>query len=283
MDGIDAGPGGLRHRRRNLPLVISLGCILLIAGAAVAAPLLTPFGPTEQRLEERFLPPLSAGHLLGTDDIGRDILTRIVYGSRAALLVGLASVSVALAAGLAAGLSAGFIGGVLDAGLMLVSDAVLSFPTVLLAIAVVSVMGYGLPQVTLALGVIFSPVITRLVRAETLALRTEGFVESARALGTPWYRILTRHIVPNLIGRLVVQGTIIFALAIVIEASLSYLGLGSQPPEPSWGLMLKDARNYLSPAPWMAIAPGVALALTVFSFNLLGDAVSDLFDPRGRR
>jgi peptide/nickel transport system permease protein len=159
-------------------------------------------------------------------------------------------------------------------------DSLLSFPTILLAITVVSFLGYGLLQVMLAIGIIFSPVFARLVRAETLVIKTEAYVEASRSLGSSIVKTVYKHIIPNLLGKVIVQCSITFALTVVIEASLSYLGLGSQPPDPSWGLMLKDARNYLVLAPWMAIYPGLALALTVLCFNILGDTLSEMLNPK---
>jgi peptide/nickel transport system permease protein len=178
------------------------------------------------------------------------------------------------------GLVAALSGELTDNTLMLLMDSLLSFPTILLAITVVSFLGYGLLQVMIAIGVIFSPVFARLVRAETLVIKTEGYVEASRSLGSPIIKIVFKHIIPNLLGKVVVQCSITFALTVVIEASLSYLGLGTQPPTPSWGLMLKDARNYLALAPWMAIYPGLALAFTVFAFNILGDVLSEKVNPK---
>jgi ABC-type dipeptide/oligopeptide/nickel transport system permease subunit len=267
------------HRKRRTAWIVSIVCLCyigLLLASALLAPLVAPFDPTEQHLDERVLKPGREGHLLGTDGLGRDVLSRIIYGSRSALVVGLVSVSIALVVGLVLGLLAGLAEGIVDQAVMLLMDALLSFPTVLLAITVVTFLGYGLPQVMLAMGVIFSPVFARLIRAETLAVKTEGFVESSRALGTPVVKIIYRHLLPNMTGRIVVQCAIIFALSVVIESSLSYLGLGTQPPEASWGLMLKDARNYLLHSAYLAVFPGLAIALTVLSFNMLGDAVADL-------
>jgi len=268
-----------RARTANRLFLAATLFILILGAAAVAAPRIVPYDPVAQNVEERYQPP-GAKHWLGTDNFGRDVFSRIVMGSRSALLVGIVSVTIATAVGMIVGLTAGLAAPAVDQTLMLLMDSLLSFPTILLAITVVSFLGYGLLQVMIAIGVIYSPVFARLVRAETLALRHEGYVEASRALGTPILKIVVRHIVPNLLGRVIVQGSITFALSVVIEASLSYLGLGTQPPTPSWGLMLKDARSYLAQAPWMAFYPGLALAMTVLSFNIVGDALSERLNPR---
>ncbi|MFP4484399.1 MAG: ABC transporter permease [Spirochaetaceae bacterium] len=262
---------------------VSILFVAVLLVVAVASPLLAPADPTEQELDKRFLPPGREGHVLGTDDFGRDVLSRVMYGAQSALLVGIVAVSVALVVGLIIGLAAGLAEGILDNGLMLIMDGVLSFPTVLLAITVVSVFGYGLLQVMIALGIIFSPLFARTVRAETLAIKAEAYVESSRALGTALWRTVALHIIPNMLPKVIVLASTTFALSVAIEASLSYLGLGTQPPEPSWGLMLKDARGYLSNAPWLAIYPGLAIALTVFSFNVIGDTLSEQLNPTLRR
>jgi peptide/nickel transport system permease protein len=251
--------------------------------AAVAAPFVSPHDPTSQDYDSRLLRPGTEGHLFGTDELGRDVFSRVIHGSRSAILVGSVSVSIALALGLVIGLAAGMLGGPVENALMLAMDAILSFPTILLAIAVVTVFGYGLSQVMVAVGVVFAPVFARLIRAEALALKTEGYVESARALGLPGWKIVAVHIVPNMLGKIVVQCSVTFALSVVIEAGLSYLGLGTQPPNPSWGLMLKDARNYLFSAPWLALYPGLAVAVTVLSFNVLGDTLAERLNPLADR
>jgi peptide/nickel transport system permease protein len=267
--------------RKSQRVLFSLAVLflLVLVGSALAAPLVAPYKPTEQYLAKRFHAP-SLENLLGTDNYGRDILSRIIFGSRSALIVGIVTVTLALVIGSTIGLMAGLGSKNLDSALMLFMDSVLSFPTILLAITVVSFLGYGLVQVMLALGIISSPIFARLVRAETLSIKTEGYVEAGRALGTPMIKIVFKHIVPNLLGKVVVQCSITFALSIVIEASLSYLGVGTQPPAASWGLMLKDARNYLVQAPWMAIYPGLCLALTVLAFNIIGDTLAERLNPR---
>ena len=267
------------YRQRNILFYLSILFLAILGVAAVAAPLIAPYHPTNQDLEQRFKPP-GRLHLLGTDNFGRDILSRIIFGSRSALMVGIVAVTIAVVIGSLVGLVAGLNEGYVDNALMLLMDSLLSFPTILLAITVVSFLGYGLLQVMLAIGIIFSPVFARLVRAETLAIKTEAYVEASRSLGSPVVKTVYKHIIPNLLGKVIVQCSITFALTVVIEASLSYLGLGSQPPNPSWGLMLKDARNYLVLAPWMAIYPGLALALTVLCFNILGDTLSEKLNPK---
>ena len=258
---------------------ISATYILLLAAVALFAPWISPHSPTKQNLDARFLPP-GAAHILGTDDFGRDVFSRIIFGARSALLVGVISVSIAVFIGLMVGLIAALSQNIVDQALMLVMDSLLSFPTILLAIAVISLLGYGLLQITVVLGIVYSPVFARLVRAEALSILSEEYIEASRALGSSTLKIVYRHVIPNLIGRVVVQGSIVFALALVIEASLSYLGLGTQPPNPSWGLMLKGARNYLIQAPWLAVFPGAVLSLTVLCFNVLGDTLSDRINPK---
>jgi peptide/nickel transport system permease protein len=269
----------IRRRATNRLLYLSIAYLVILGAAALAAPWVAPYDPTAQNLAERFAPP-TTGHPLGTDNFGRDVLSRVIFGSRSALLVGIVAVSIATLLGSTVGLAAALSGRAADNVLMLLMDGLLSFPTVLLAITVVSFLGYGVVQVMVAIGIIYSPVFARLVRAETLSVKTEGYIEASHSLGTPLTRIIFRHILPNILGKVVVQCSITFALTVVIEASLSYLGLGTQPPTPSWGLMLKDARDYLVQAPWMALYPGIVLALTVLSFNVLGDTLSEKLNPK---
>lgn len=269
--------------RRRLSLnAFQWSCAVWLAAlvlVAAAAPLLAPWDPLRQDLELSKAPPGSPGHALGTDDLGRDQLSRLIYGSRAALAVGLATVAVSAGVGLAVGLAAGLGGRRLDAALMLLMDALLSVPTVLLAIAVVAFMGYGLPQIMLALGVVYSPVFARLARTETLALKGEPFVEASAVLGSRLAKTVRLHILPNIAGPVVTQAALTFAMAVVVESSLSYLGLGVQPPEASWGLMLREGRNFMIQAPWLSLFPGLAIALTVLACNVLGDWLARRFDP----
>ena len=266
-------------KNRNTLFYLSVGYIVILGAAALAAPWIAPHSPTDQNYDARFSPSDSV-HLLGTDNFGRDILSRVIYGSRSALLVGIVAVSIAVLIGSIVGLVAGLAGRATDNLLMLLMDSLLSFPTILLAITVVSFLGYGLIQVMLAIGVIFSPVFARLVRAETLVIKTESYVEASRALGRPIIKTVYKHIIPNLLGKVIVQCSITFALTVVIEASLSYLGLGTQPPDPSWGRMLSEGRAYFQQSVWLAIFPGLAIMLTVLGFNLLGDGLRDALDPR---
>ncbi len=268
-----------RSNIRNWIFKFAVLFILLLGVTAIAAPLIAPYNPTDQEISNRFSAP-DVHHVLGTDNFGRDLLSRIIFGSRSALIVGIVSTSIAVLIGMTIGLWAGLASKLTDNILMLLMDSLLSFPTILLAITVVSFFGYGLVQVMVAIGVIYSPVFARIVRAETLIIKTESYVEASRSLGTPVLKRVFIHIIPNLLAKVIVQSTITFALAIVIEASLSYLGLGTQPPTPSWGLMLKDAKDYLIQAPWMAVYPGLALAFSVFSFNIIGDTLSERLNPR---
>jgi peptide/nickel transport system permease protein len=263
-------------RGRRILEIAVLGSLVVILGAALFAPVLAPYDPVSQRLEQRFLPPGSDGFLFGTDNLGRDILSRVIYGGRSALLVGTIAVALSVLGGTLFGLAAGLAGRTVDRSLMIVMDAVLSFPTVLLAITIVAAFGYGLGQVTVALGIVFVPVYARLVRGEVMAIREEPFVEASKALGTGAFRRVLLHFIPNMLPKLVVQSAVTFAFAVSIEAALSFLGLGTQPPNPSWGLMLKDARNYLFQSPWLAYFPGLALAWMILTFNLLGDLLSAL-------
>lgn len=271
------GAGG--PRRRNFPLLVGGALVVIIAALAVLAPLLAPYDPTAIDPARRLMPPGSA-HPLGTDRLGRDVLSRLLYGGRVALAVGAIAVAIGAGAGVPLGLLSGHRGGRLDLLVMRVMDGMMAFPALLLAITVVAALGPGHVQAMTAIGVVLIPIFARLARAQTLGTRGQEFVLAARALGATDLRIVFRHILPNIAGPLLVQTTVAFSGAVLAEASLSYLGLGTQPPIPSWGGMLQEARDVLFVARWMAIWPGVAIATTVLGLNLLGDGARDTLDPR---
>jgi peptide/nickel transport system permease protein len=222
----------------------------------------------------------SQAFLFGTDELGRDVLSRVIWGARASLLAGLVSVCISMALGVPIGLLAGYVGGWTDAAISRLTDAMLAVPFLILAIALGAFLGPSLTNAMIAIGVSATPVFIRLTRAQVLAVKVEDFIEAARAVGNPHWRIALRHVLPNILPPLIVQSTLAIAAAIIAEASLSFLGLGQQPPAPSWGSMLNTAKNYVDNAPWMAIWPGLSIFLLVLSFNLLGDGLRDALDPR---
>lgn len=266
---------------RNKAIIAGLSILLLILFCAVFAPYLSPFPPDQMNYQDRIQRP-SHSHPFGTDYFGRDIFSRSIYGSRIALLVGGGSVVFAAIPGLFLGLIAGYKQGWIEIVIMHVMDGLLSFPALLLAITIIAVLGPGHIQATIGIGIIFLPAFTRLVRGQVLAIRHEEYVQAAIALGAPDLTIIWRHILPNVMGPMIVQTTVSFANAILIEAGLSFLGLGTQPPIPSWGSMLQEAKNFMDLQPWAAILPGLAIALSVMGFNLFGDGLRDWLDPRFR-
>jgi peptide/nickel transport system permease protein len=247
----------------------------------VLAPWLSPYDPIQTSWSAIRKAP-SAAHWFGTDDIGRDVLSRVVWGTRASLLAGVVSVSISLLLGVPIGLAAGFIGGFVDALISRITDAFLACPFLILAIAMAAFLGPSLTNAMIAIGVSATPVFVRLTRGQVQGVKVEDYIEAARALGNPPLRIAWRHVLPNVLPPVIVQATLAIAAAIIAEASLSFLGLGQQPPAPSWGSMLNTAKNYVDNAPWMAIWPGLAIFLLVLSFNLLGDGLRDALDPRQR-
>lgn len=265
-----------------------LGSVLLacVVAAALFSPLLAPHDPRAQSLERRLRPPAFAGgsseNPLGTDQLGRDLLSRIVYGARVSLLVGLAAVALAGLTGIAMGILSGMFGGVVDRAIMRLADVQLAMPFILFALAVMAVLGPGLRNVILVLGVTGWVMYGRVVRSETLSLREKEFVEASRALGHGRLKIIRRHILPNILPTAIVLATLQVANMIIAEASLSFLGLGIEPDIPSWGSMLSDGRGYISTAWWVATFPGIAIMLTVLSINLIGDWLRDSLDPRLR-
>jgi peptide/nickel transport system permease protein len=271
-----------RRRRLNLPLLAGATLTGIIMALTILAPALTPFDPAALDPAGRLAPP-GAAHRLGTDRLGRDVLARVLYGGRVALAVGAVAVALGAGAGVPIGLVAGYKGGLLDAVLMRAMDGLLAFPALLLAITVIAALGPGHLQAMLAIGIVLIPVFARLARAQALGVRHQEYVQAAGALGAQDLAIVRRHIVPNIAGPLLIQITVAFSGAVLAEASLSYLGLGTQPPTPSWGGMLQEARDVLFVAPWMAIWPGLAIAIAVLGLNLMGDGIRDRLDPRLRR
>jgi peptide/nickel transport system permease protein len=246
---------------------------------ATAAPWFAPYDPLQTSWAAVRKAP-SAAHLFGTDEIGRDVLSRVIFGARASLLAGLVSVSIALSFGVPIGLLAGYAGRWPDALISRITDAMLATPFLILAIALAAFLGPSLTNAMIAIGISATPIFIRLTRAQVQSVKVEDYVEAARALGNSHLRIALRHILPNVVPPLIVQATLAIAAAVIAEASLSFLGLGQQPPAPSWGSMLNTAKNYVENAPWMAVWPGVSIFLLVLSFNLLGDGLRDALDPR---
>ncbi|MBS3948727.1 MAG: ABC transporter permease [Dethiobacter sp.] len=271
-----------RRLRHNRLAMFGVAVIALLTMAAVFAPWLAPYSPTAQNLPQRLQPP-GPTHLLGTDDFGRDILSRIIHGARASLLVGFFSVGAALVGGGFLGMLAGYYGARLDNLIMRVMDVILALPTILLAMVIVTALGPGLFNVMIAVSVSLIPNYARVVRAAVLTVREQDFIEAARASGASDLRIMYRHILPNSFDPLIVQGALGVAEAILAAASLSFIGLGAQPPTPEWGSMLSSGRAFLRDAPHVATFPGLAIMLTALALNLFGDGLRDALDPRWRR
>jgi len=271
----------LRRLKRRKGAVVGLVVIALFVILAVFAPLIAPYDPAAQSWTAVRKAP-TAAHWFGTDDVGRDVLARIIFGARASLLAGVISVAIALTVGVPVGLAAGYVGGWFDALIGRITDAMLAVPFLILAIALAAFLGPSLTNAMIAIGVTTTPIFVRLTRGQVMAVKVEDYVEAARAIGNPRWRIALFHILPNIMPALLVQATLSIAAAIIAEAALSFLGLGQQPPAPSWGSMLNSAQRFLTNAPWMAVWPGLAIFLPVLSFNLLGDGLRDALDPRER-
>ncbi|MFT3817334.1 MAG: ABC transporter permease [Rubrivivax sp.] len=270
-----------RRLRRRRSAMLALAVVLGFVALAALAPWLSPQDPIAASWSAIRKPP-SAAHWFGTDEIGRDVLSRVVWGSRASLQAGLVSVSISLLLGVPVGLLAGLAGGAVDALISRLTDAMLACPFLILAIALAAFLGPSLSNAMVAIGISATPVFVRLTRAQVLNVKVEAYVEAARALGNAPWRIAWRHVLPNATAPLIVQATLAIAGAVIAEASLSFLGLGQQPPAPSWGSMLNAAKNYVDQAPWMAVWPGLAIFVLVLAFNLLGDGLRDALDPRQR-
>ncbi len=268
-----------RHLRRRRMAMVGLSIVVGFVLLALLAPWISPHDPLATSWGAIRKAP-SAAHWFGTDDIGRDVLSRVIWGTRASLLAGVVSVSIALCIGIPIGMLAGFLGGRVDALISRLTDAFLACPFLILAIALAAFLGPSLTNAMIAIGVSATPIFVRLTRAQVLNVKVEPYVEAARALGNSPARIAWRHVLPNATAPLIVQATLAIASAVIAEASLSFLGLGQQPPAPSWGSMLNTAKNFVEQAPWMAVWPGLAIFLLVLAFNLLGDGLRDALDPR---
>jgi peptide/nickel transport system permease protein len=275
------GRRALRRLAHRKGAMVALAVIVLIILIAILAPLIAPYDPARQSWSAVRKAP-SAVHWFGTDEVGRDILSRIIYGARASLSAGVISVAIAIAVGVPLGLVAGYVGGFVDGLISRLTDAMLACPFLILAIALAAFLGPSLGNAMIAIGVTATPIFIRLTRGQVLSVKSEDYVEAARAIGNPHWRIAVRHILPNVLPQLLVQATLTIATAVIAEASLSFLGLGQQPPAPSWGSMLNAAQRFLTNAPWMAVWPGLAIFITVLSFNLFGDGLRDALDPRSK-
>lgn len=264
-----------RRRGAMFGLVVVVAFILM----AIFAPVFATHDPVATSWSDVRIAP-GAAYWFGTDEIGRDVFSRVVWGARASILAGLVSVSISMALGIPIGLLAAYVGGWTDGVISRFTDAMLAVPFLILAIALSAFLGPSLNNAMVAIGVSAMPVFIRLTRAQVMQTKVEDYVEAARAVGNPHWRIALRHIMPNVMPPLIVQATLSIASAVIAEASLSFLGLGQQPPQPSWGSMLNTAKNYMDNAPWMAVWPGASIFLLVLSFNLLGDGLRDALDPR---
>jgi peptide/nickel transport system permease protein len=259
--------------------VIGLAIIALFVLLAIFAPFVAPYDPVATSWSAVRKAPSSA-HWFGTDELGRDIMSRVIFGTRASLLAGVISVSIAIAIGVPLGLLAGYRGGFIDALISRITDAMLACPALILAIALAAFLGPSLTNAMIAIGITATPIFIRLTRGQAINVKVENYIEAAEAIGNSSLRIALRHVLPNVIPALLVQITLSIAAAIIAEAALSFLGLGQQPPSPSWGSMLNSAQRFLVSAPWMAFWPGLSIFLIVMSFNLLGDGLRDALDPR---
>jgi peptide/nickel transport system permease protein len=266
------------HRRVTVAMIL-LALLFLIA---LLSPVISPHDPLAVNADDSYLPPLRPGHILGTDELGRDMLSRILWGSRVSLPVAFVAVAVGLICGGAIGILSGYAGGVVDLLLMRLMDALLAFPGLILAIALVAALGPGLRNAMIAIGVVAVPVYARLVRAVVLQLKQMEFIVATRSIGATPMRLILRHLIPNLVNPVIVQISLSAGFAILAEATLSFLGLGAQLPTPDWGQMINTGAAFLTTDPWLAIVPGAAISVTVYSFNLLGDALRDALDPRLR-
>jgi peptide/nickel transport system permease protein len=271
----------LRRAARSVVVLLGAGFALLAIVMALFAPRLAPQPPDEQNFDLVEAPP-GRQALFGTDRFGRDVLSRVIYGSRISLSVAVTSIVVAMALGGTLGLTAGYLGGAWDNAINRVMDVFFSIPGLLLAVGIAAMRGPGVQSAVIAIAIVYLPVFARVMRGPVLAEREKEYVEAIRALGATRLVVACKHVLPNVLSPFVVQGTVALSQAILIEASLSYLGLSAQPPTPSWGNMLNEGRTYLETAPWISVFPGIAIMVTVLAFNLLGDGLRDILDPNAR-
>jgi len=276
---LSPGERALRRLVRRRGAMVGLAVVVFFVALAIFASWIAPYDPLATSWSAVRKAPTVA-HWFGTDEIGRDVLSRVVWGARASLLAGLVSVGISLAIGVPVGLLAGYVGGWVDMLISRITDAMLACPFLVLAIALAAFLGPSLTNAMIAIGIAATPAFVRLSRAQVLAVKVEDYIEAARAVGNSDWRIALRHVFPNIVAPVIVQATLAIAAAVIAEASLSFLGLGQQPPAPSWGSMLNTAKNYVENAPWMAVWPGASIFLLVLSFNLLGDGLRDALDPR---
>lgn len=283
--GAEATTGRRSLLRRALrhPLVVTGSIVVLVlALVAVLGRWLAPFDPTAMNFAARFAPP-SLAHPFGTDDFGRDVFSRVLYGAAVSFKVAFIAVGISGTVGVLLGLMAGFLGRWIDEVIMRVMDVLFAFPAVLLAITVMAILGRGVGNAMVAIAIVYIPIFARVTRGAVISVRGREFVTAARAMGQGPWRIMLRHVLPNALGPIIVQTSLSLAFAILAEAALSFFGLGTQPPEPSWGRMLSEGRSFLQQAPWMGIFPGLAIMASVLGFNLLGDGLRDVLDPRSSR
>jgi peptide/nickel transport system permease protein len=271
----------LRRLARNQLAVAGALILAVVVFAALFAPFLSPMDPLEMAPTKLLQPP-SAEHWMGTDEFGRDVLSRVIWGARISLYVGLLSVTIAVVVGVTLGLIAGYYGGLIDDAIARVLDVIFAFPTILLALGIVGMLGPNLTNAMIAIGIVYTPLYARLTRGTTLSVKERDFVEAAVVAGAGTPRILRRHVLPNVAAPLIIQTSLSLSLAILAEASLSFLGLGTQPPDPSWGTMVKTGQRLIELSPWPVVFPGLAIVLAVLAFNLLGDGLRDVLDPRLR-
>lgn len=265
---------------RNKAAIIGGIIFLCVVMVAVFADVIAPYGYEEQSLQEQYLPPFSENHIFGTDNLGRDIFSRVVYGARLSLSVGIVSVAIAMVAGIIIGIFSGYCGGIVDNILMRLMDILLAIPAILLAICISASLGSGLLNLMIAVGISTVPTYARIARASVMMTKGEDFIEAAKATGAGHIRLVIKYISPNIVAPLVVQATLGVAVAIISTAALGFLGLGIQPPQSEWGTMLASTRNYMLSYPYLCVFPGLAIAITILSLNLLGDGLRDALDPK---